>query len=60
MDKIVENINNLLIGENEKKDIKMEIDTPKEIINNDINKFTNLCSRCGGAHFDLSCIYSKN
>ena len=43
MDKIVENINNLLIGENEKKDIKMEIDTPKEIINNDINKFTNLC-----------------
>ena len=60
MDKIAENINNLLIGENEKKDIKMEIDNSKEIINNDINKIINFCSRCGGAHFDLSCIYSKN
>ena len=38
MDKIVENINNLLIGGNEKKDIKMEIDKPKEITNNDITQ----------------------
>ena len=60
MDKIVENIKNFLIGENEKNDDKMEIDKPKEIINKDINKVINFCSRCGGAHFDLSCIYTKN
>ena len=61
MELILENIKKLFIGENEKKEDKMDTGSHKETINkNDIHKVINYCSRCGGNHFDLSCIYSKN
>ena len=56
MDSITENIKKLFIGENE----KMDVDKPDEKIKKNFNEFINFCSRCGGNHFDLSCIYSKN
>ena len=60
MDKEVKNNNNLFISYSKIKEDKMEIDKSKKINKNDINKNINFCSRCGGKHFDLSCIYFKN
>ena len=50
MDKIEENIKSLKIEEIKIKDT--------DYISNFIDSKN--CSRCGGEHFDLSCIYSKN
>lgn len=49
MDKIEENIKSLKLEEIKIKDT--------EYISNFIDSKN--CSRCGGNHFDLSCIYSK-
>ena len=54
MDKIEENNKKNLITKNEKIYAKKDI---KEMPR--INKIINVCSRCGGEHFDLSCIYYK-
>ena len=53
------NIKKSFVGKNEKNDGKINVDNPKKIIHYDINKTINYCSRCGGEHFDLSCIYYK-
>ena len=50
MDKIEENIKKLKLEEIKIKDTKY--------ISNFID--SKYCSRCGGNHFDLSCIYTKN
>ena len=57
MDIIVENIKKLFIGDDKNENINTK---KEEKVKKDINKVINLCSRCGGQHFDLSCIYSKN
>ena len=43
------------IEEKNEKICKKEIKKSKIILNT--NKIINVCSRCGGNHYDLSCIY---
>ena len=57
MDTIVENIKNLFIGDDKSENANTN---KEEKVKKKIDKVINFCSRCGGQHFDLSCIYSKN
>ena len=57
MNNIEENIKNLILEENSKRCIEKKETNQKQIFEIDMKL---ICSRCGGKHFDLSCIYYKN
>ena len=57
MNNIEENIKNLILEENSKRCKEKKETNQKQIFEIDMKL---ICSRCGGKHFDLSCIYYKN
>lgn len=57
MNNLEDEIQKLIIDNNVKNPPEKKEISQKEIIKIDIKT---RCSRCGGDHFDLSCIYKKN
>lgn len=57
MNTLEDKIQNLIIDNNIKNIPEKKEISQKEIIKIDMKS---KCSRCGGDHFNLSCIYNKN